>query len=149
MSKLFFLGAGKMASAFAGGLVLAEVFQKAELAAFDVSPKAAAEFEQKTGVRCYWGGADSLLFRGKDGAEECGGALRKIVEAEFGVKSPTLFDRAGWHNTVIDWYAEFDLVTDAEFDAYYDESYQIGSYIMGNRLSKIIEWLDKYHAPAN
>ena len=76
-------------------------------------------------------------------------ALRKIIEAEFGVKSPTLFDRAGWHNTVIDWYAEFDLVTDAEFDAYYDESYQIGSYIMGNRLSKIIEWLDKYHAPAN
>ena len=65
------------------------------------------------------------------------------------MKSPTLFDRAGWHNTVIDWYAEFDLVTDAEFDAYYDESYQIGSYIMGNRLSKIIEWLDKYHAPAN
>ena len=38
-------------------------------------------------------------------------ALRKIIEAEFGVKSPTLFDRAGWHNTVIDWYAEFDLVT--------------------------------------
>ncbi len=80
MSKLFFLGAGKMATAIAGGIVKAEVFQKAELAAFDVSPKAAAEFEQKTGVRCYWGGADSLLFRGKDGAEECGGALRKIVE---------------------------------------------------------------------
>ena len=80
MSKLFFLGAGKMATAIAGGIVKAEVFQKAELAAFDVSPKAAAEFEQKTGVRCYWGGADSLLFRGKDGAEECGGALRKIIE---------------------------------------------------------------------
>ena len=80
MSKLFFLGAGKMATAIAGGIVKAEVFQKAELAAFDVSPKAADEFEQKTGVRCYWGGADSLLFRGKDGAEECGGALRKIVE---------------------------------------------------------------------
>lgn len=80
MSKLFFLGAGKMATAIAGGIVKAEVFQKAELAAFDVSPKAAAEFEQKNGVRCYWGGADSLLFRGKDGAEECGGALRKIVE---------------------------------------------------------------------
>lgn len=69
-----------MATAIAGGIVKAEVFQKAELAAFDVSPKAAAEFEQKTGVRCYWGGADSLLFRGKDGAEECGGALRKIIE---------------------------------------------------------------------
>lgn len=80
MSKLFFLGAGKMATAIAGGIVKAEVFQKAELAAFDVSPKAADEFEQKTGVRCYWGGADSLLFRGKDGAEECGGALREIVE---------------------------------------------------------------------
>lgn len=80
MSKLFFLGAGKMATAIAGGIVKAEVFQKAELAAFDVSPKAAAEFEQKTGVLCYWGGADSLLFRGKDGAEECGGALRKIIE---------------------------------------------------------------------
>ena len=57
MFKLFFLGAGKMATAIAGGIVKAGVFQKSELAAFDVSAKAAQEFEEKTGVHCYSGGA--------------------------------------------------------------------------------------------
>ena len=57
MSKLFFLGAGKMATAIAGGIVKAGVFQKSELAAFAVSAKAAQEFEEKTGVHCNSGGA--------------------------------------------------------------------------------------------
>ena len=57
MFKLFFLGAGKMATAIAGGIVKAGVFQKSELAAFDVSAKAAQEFEEKTGVHCYSGDA--------------------------------------------------------------------------------------------
>ncbi len=57
MFKLFFLGAGKMATAIAGGIVKAGVFQKSELAAFDVSAKAAQEFEENTGVHCYSGDA--------------------------------------------------------------------------------------------
>ena len=57
MFKLFFLGAGKMATAIAGGIVKAGVFQKSELAAFDVSARAAQEFEEKTGVHCYSGDA--------------------------------------------------------------------------------------------
>lgn len=52
MSKLLFIGAGKMATAIAGGLVKAGVFQPAELQAFDVNPAAAAEFTRATGVAC-------------------------------------------------------------------------------------------------
>jgi pyrroline-5-carboxylate reductase len=52
MSKLLFIGAGKMASAIAGGIVKANVFSAAELAAFDVSPQAAASFTAATQVSC-------------------------------------------------------------------------------------------------
>ena len=52
MSKLLFIGAGKMGSAIAGGIVRAGLFPAAELAAFDVSAKAAADFTANTGVRC-------------------------------------------------------------------------------------------------
>ena len=52
MSKLFFLGAGKMATAIAGGLIKAGTFQADELLAFDVNPKAAEAFQNATGIRC-------------------------------------------------------------------------------------------------
>lgn len=52
MSKLLFIGAGKMGSAIAGGIVRAGLFPAAEMAAFDVSSKAAADFTANTGVRC-------------------------------------------------------------------------------------------------
>ena len=52
MSKLFFIGAGKMASAIAGGIVKAGLFKADELAAYDVSPQAAEAFTAATGVRC-------------------------------------------------------------------------------------------------
>lgn len=52
MSKLLFIGAGKMATAIAGGLVKAGVFQPSELQAFDVNPAAAADFTDATGVAC-------------------------------------------------------------------------------------------------
>ena len=51
MSKLFFLGAGKMATAIAGGLVKAGTFQADELLAFDVNPKAAEAFQNAPGIR--------------------------------------------------------------------------------------------------
>ena len=52
MSKVFFIGAGKMASALAGGVVRAGVFPAAELGAFDVDPRAARAFTETTGVAC-------------------------------------------------------------------------------------------------
>ena len=52
MSKLLFIGAGKMATAIAGGLVKANVFQASELQAFDINSAAAAEFTKNTGVAC-------------------------------------------------------------------------------------------------
>lgn len=50
MSKIFFLGAGKMATAIAGGLVKAGLFQADELTAFDVSSDAAEAFTSATGI---------------------------------------------------------------------------------------------------
>ena len=55
MSKLFFIGAGKMATAIAGGLVRSSTFDKAELQAYDIDPKAAAKFTENTGVACLSG----------------------------------------------------------------------------------------------
>ena len=52
MSKLFFIGAGKMASAIAGGIVKAGIFSANEISAFDVNPQAAEAFTALTGVRC-------------------------------------------------------------------------------------------------
>ena len=50
MSKLLFIGAGKMASAIAGGIVKANVFAANEMAAFDISPQAAESFTAATQV---------------------------------------------------------------------------------------------------
>ena len=52
MSKLLFIGTGKMGSAIAGGIVRAGLFPASELTGFDVSAKAAADFTANTGVRC-------------------------------------------------------------------------------------------------
>lgn len=74
-------------------------------------------------------------------------ALRSQVEEYFDVQSPTQLDRTGAHNCVIEHYTEFDLKTDEEFDAYYTKCLGLGSYIMGNRLSKIVEWVDRHYGP--
>ena len=52
MSKLLFIGAGKMASAIAGGIVKSNVFAANEMAAFDISPQAAESFTAATQVIC-------------------------------------------------------------------------------------------------
>ena len=52
MSKLLFIGAGKMATAIAGGIVKAGLFPPADLAAFDVDPQAAGAFSEATGICC-------------------------------------------------------------------------------------------------
>lgn len=76
-------------------------------------------------------------------------ALRAQVEAHFGVSSPTQLDRTGSHNCIIEHFTEFDLKTDEEFDAYYTKCLSLGSYIMGNRLSKVVDWVDRHYGPNN
>jgi len=53
MVKFFVIGAGKMGGAISGGLVAQNVFSAAEVAAFDVNPKAAEEFSRRTGCVAY------------------------------------------------------------------------------------------------
>ena len=50
MSKIFFLGAGKMATAIAGGMVSSGAFSVDELEAFDPDCSAAGNFTSATGV---------------------------------------------------------------------------------------------------
>ncbi|MBO5763191.1 MAG: pyrroline-5-carboxylate reductase [Lentisphaeria bacterium] len=52
MSKIFFIGAGKMATAIAGGLCKSGTFAPGELEAFDISPEAAQRFTAATGIHC-------------------------------------------------------------------------------------------------
>ncbi len=51
MKKLYFIGAGKMASAIAGGLTSSGAFSPDELGAFDPSAAAAKAFYELSGVR--------------------------------------------------------------------------------------------------
>ena len=50
MSKIFFTGAGKMATAIAGGLVRSGLYKTCELAAYDVNTAAGEAFTKETGV---------------------------------------------------------------------------------------------------
>ena len=50
--KILFLGAGKMASAIAGGIVKTGLYKPEELMAFDILPAAAKSFTANTGVAC-------------------------------------------------------------------------------------------------
>ena len=60
MSKILFLGAGKMATAIAGGVVRAGLFQPEELAAFDILDAAAEAFHETTAVHCATSGCRKL-----------------------------------------------------------------------------------------
>ena len=50
MIKIFFLGAGKMATAIAGGLVKSNLYRADELAAFDVNSAACSAFTSATAI---------------------------------------------------------------------------------------------------
>jgi pyrroline-5-carboxylate reductase len=52
MSKILFIGAGKMASAIAGGIVKAGLFAPESLAAVDISSQARETFTAASGVSC-------------------------------------------------------------------------------------------------
>ena len=72
-------------------------------------------------------------------------ALRAVIEAEFGVQSPTQMDRAGWHNCVIlGHFSEYDFTTDKEFKDYFDQCRNTGSFILTNRLCQLMDYIDAY-----
>lgn len=84
-------------------------------------------------------------------------ALRTEVDAYFGLHTPSQFDRAGWHNSVVDYYTEFSLTTTEEFDAFYRAQLSreitlekgkntTASYLMVNRLSKCIDFIDREYS---
>ena len=50
MSKLFFLGTGKMATAIAGGIVKSKLMDPCDIAGFDINEAAAAIFAGATGI---------------------------------------------------------------------------------------------------
>ncbi|MBR7155390.1 MAG: pyrroline-5-carboxylate reductase [Lentisphaeria bacterium] len=60
MYKLMFLGAGKMATAIAGGLVKSGLLNAANMCAFDVNAAAAAAFAAATGIAAKSSGANTL-----------------------------------------------------------------------------------------
>ena len=76
MNKLFFIGAGKMAQAIAGGLVKSGTFAKEELQAFDISETAASRFTQTTGVECLTGELS-------EAALEAAGAVLLAVKPQY------------------------------------------------------------------
>jgi len=78
MSKLCFLGAGKMATAIAGGLVRTGTFQAAEIEAFDILPKAADAFRSATGCAAQ--------------SDDCAGAVSRGEALLLAVKPQMLAD---------------------------------------------------------
>lgn len=66
MSKLFFIGAGKMATAIAGGLIRSKVFQTSDIVAYDVSAEAAERFTAATGVSCMSGEIDEAALESSE-----------------------------------------------------------------------------------
>ena len=52
MKELFFLGAGKMASAIAGGVVKSGLYNADDLSAFDISSQACESFSALSAIKC-------------------------------------------------------------------------------------------------
>lgn len=74
-----------------------------------------------------------------------------IVKAEFGKSAPTCFARGcKWTGCGrIDHYYEFSLETQEEFDEYFKEEIKYGCFVMTNRLSELIDFIDRHYAPGD
>lgn len=63
--ELLFIGAGKMGTAIASGLIKSKEFMPSELAAFDVSATAADNFHSITSINCYTNDLAGLISSAK------------------------------------------------------------------------------------
>ncbi len=74
---------------------------------------------------------------------------RTLLLSEFGQAAPTCFSRGPrWTGCGrIDHYYEFSLKTDEEFDEYFKEELKYGCFVLTNRVSKLIDFIDKYYRP--
>lgn len=71
---------------------------------------------------------------------------RKLMLDELGAAGPTCYKRGyAWSG---DHYAEFSLKTDEDFEKYYRQQFNKGCFILTNKLSKLIEYIDKFYNPA-
>jgi pyrroline-5-carboxylate reductase len=66
MSRVFFIGAGRMAAAIAGGLIKSGSFKAEDLLAFDTAPAAAERFTRETGAHCHTGEIDEPALAGAE-----------------------------------------------------------------------------------
>lgn len=74
---------------------------------------------------------------------------RTIVLSECGQSAPTCFSRGPrWTGCGrIDHYYEFSLTTDEEFDEYFKEETKYGCFVLTNRVSKLIDFINRHYAP--
>lgn len=74
---------------------------------------------------------------------------RTLVLSECGQSAPTCFARGPrWTGCGrIDHYYEFSLKTDEEFDEYFQEEIKYGCFVLTNRVSKLIDFLDRHYSP--
>lgn len=74
---------------------------------------------------------------------------RTLVLSEFGQAAPTCFSRGPrWTGCGrIDHFYEFSLNTDEEFDEYFNEEIKYGCFVLTNRVSRLIDFLDRYYSP--
>jgi len=71
--------------------------------------------------------------------------MKQRVLDEFGVSGPTMWERGmSWSGT---WFDELSLTTDEEFERYYSEQAAKGSFLMSNRVSKLVEYIDRHFGP--
>ena len=69
---------------------------------------------------------------------------QRVLDA-FGTSGPTMWERGmSWSGT---WFDEFDLTTDDEFEEYFSRQAAKGSFLMSNRVSKLVEYIDRHFGP--
>ena len=71
--------------------------------------------------------------------------MKAQVREALGASGPSWWECGrGWSGT---WYDEFDLTTTEQFDKYYKQQIAIGSIVSTNRITRLMEYIDKTYYP--
>ncbi len=87
MSAICFIGAGKMATAIAGGAVKSGLYKAKELLAYDISAEAAKAFTGATGVRCVTGNPAAAV---KEAVKKAAAVLLAVKPQQFAAAAEEL-----------------------------------------------------------